>query len=307
MIQEILPMKFKNEYKNYKPRPDDTLLLFRGEDRRTDEILLGEKESSIVLPKIKDYSIADENLVYLFSIDDTRYFLVKPNYCYDSISISNSASVSSFASINNSISNSISTDENRFSFKPLRELRRNNPSYLCFAGMTAYHLYNWYRTHKFCGKCGSKTIHSDKMRMLKCPYCSNMIFPGIAPAVIVGVIKDDSILISTYAGREYKGRALLAGFCEIGETPEETVKREVLEEVGLHVKNIRYYKSQPWGFDSNLLLGYFCEVNGDEEIKMDEEELATASFIKRADITRDPNLLSLTATMIEAFRTSSIQ
>ena len=83
--------------------------------------------------------------------------------------------------------------------------------------------------------------------MKRCPHCGNLIFPKIAPAVIIGLIHEDSILISTYADRPYKGRALLAGFCEIGETPEQTVVREVQEEVGLRVKNIRYFDSQPWG------------------------------------------------------------
>ena len=79
----------------------------------------------------------------------------------------------------------------------------------------------------------------------------------IAPAVMVGVTNGDKILMTNYAGREYKKYARIAGFTEIGETAEQTVEREVMEEVGLHVKNIRYYKSQPWGYDSDLLLGYF--------------------------------------------------
>ena len=96
--------------------------------------------------------------------------------------------------------------------------------------------------------------------------------------------------------------ALLAGFNETGESIEETVRREVMEEVGLKVKNLRYYKSQPWGFDSNLLLGYYCEVDGGTSITMDETELATARFVKRDKIEEDKNLLSLTATMIDRFR-----
>ena len=76
--------------------------------------------------------------------------------------------------------------------------------------------------------------------MMKCPSCGNMVFPKIAPAVIVGVTNGDKILMTKYAGREYKKYALIAGFTEIGETAEQTVEREVMEEVGLHVKNIRY-------------------------------------------------------------------
>ena len=99
-----------------------------------------------------------------------------------------------------------------------------------------------------------------------------MVFPKIAPAVIVGVTNGRKILMTKYANREYKRYALIAGFTEIGETAEETVAREVKEEVGLSVKNIRYYKSQPWGFDSNLLLGYFCELDDEGDvIRLDEE------------------------------------
>ena len=163
-------------------------------------------------------------------------------------------------------------------------------------------MYVWYRDNVFCGRCGAKTVHDKKERMKRCPHCGNLIFPKIAPAVIIGLIYEDSILISTYADRPYKGRALLAGFCEIGETPEQTVVREVQEEVGLRVKNIRYFDSQPWGFDSNLLLGYYCEVDGATSITMDETELATAHFVKRDKIEEDKNLLSLTATMIDRFR-----
>ena len=108
--------------------------------------------------------------------------------------------------------------------------------------------------------------------------------------------------MTRYAGRAYKGNALIAGFCEIGEAGEDTVRREVLEEVGLKVKNIRYFASQPWGFDSNLLLGYFCDVDGDEKVSMDETELSRAEWIERSDIGQEERNLSLTATMIMYFK-----
>lgn len=138
--------------------------------------------------------------------------------------------------------------------------------------------------------------------MLQCPCCQNQVFPKIAPAVIVGVTDGRKILMTKYANREYKRYALIAGFTEIGETAEETVKREVEEEVGLHVKNIRYYKSQPWGFDSNLLLGYFCELEEHEAIHLDKNELSTAEWIDYADIPDDPEGLSLTREMMVFFR-----
>ena len=138
--------------------------------------------------------------------------------------------------------------------------------------------------------------------MMQCPCCGNQVFPKIAPAVIVGVTDGDKILMTKYAGREYKRYALIAGFTEIGETAEETVQREVMEEVGLHVKNIRYYKSQPWGFDSNLLMGFYCELSEEGKITLDQEELSTAEWVDYHDIPDDPEGLSLTHEMMLHFR-----
>ena len=140
--------------------------------------------------------------------------------------------------------------ENKESF------RYAEPQYLAFAGITGYQLNNWYRNRKFCGRCGHKMRHDEKERMMRCDHCGNMEFPKICPAVIIGVTDGDKILMSKYAGRAYKKYGLLAGFTEIGETIEETVQREVMEEVGLKVKNIRYYKSQPWSFSDTILTAH---------------------------------------------------
>ena len=95
---------------------------------------------------------------------------------------------------------------------------------------------------------------------------------------------------------------IIAGFNEIGESIEDTVHREVMEEVGLKVKNIRYYKSQPWGFDQNLLLGYFCELDGERDIVLDTGELATAEWVHYSDVPEDPEGLSLTREMMSVFQ-----
>ena len=168
--------------------------------------------------------------------------------------------------------------------------------------MTAYHLYTWYRDNRFCGRCGHETEIYETERAMHCPECGNLIYPKIAPAIIVGVTDGTRIVMTRYAGREYKGTALIAGFCEIGETAEDTVRREVMEEVGLEVTDIRYYRSQPWGFDSNLLLGYFCCVKGSLAIHRDTGELAAAEWVDRQEIDQTPNQLSLTAEMISYFR-----
>ena len=145
-----------------------------------------------------------------------------------------------------------------------------------------------------------------KLRMLKCPDCGNMIFPKICPAVIVVVTDKDRILLTKYVGRTYKNYALIAGYTEIGETAEETVEREVMEEVGLKVKNIKYYKSQPWALSGSLLTGFFCELDGDDNIKLDEDELAVGTWVKASDIDFEDDGISLTREMILKFRDEHI-
>ena len=108
--------------------------------------------------------------------------------------------------------------------------------------------------------------------------------------------------MSKYTGRIYKNYALLAGFNEIGESIEETVSREVMEEVGLKVKNIRYYKSQPWSFSDTLLMGFFCDLDGEEEINLDREELAMAEWFDREKMPVEREDLSLTNDMMMAFK-----
>ena len=119
--------------------------------------------------------------------------------------------------------------------------------------------------------------------------------------MIVGVINGDSLLITRYRNG-YGHNALVAGFTEIGETLEQTVEREVMEEAGIHVKNIRYYKSQPWGMAQDLLAGFYCEVDGESEIRMDENELKYAEWVARDEIILQPNKLSLTNEMMTVFK-----
>ena len=138
--------------------------------------------------------------------------------------------------------------------------------------------------------------------MLYCDFCKQVEYPVISHAVIVAITNGDSILLSKYADREYKKYALIAGFTEVGETVEETIQREVMEEVGLRVKNIRYYKSQPWSFTGSLLLGFFCDVDGDDTIHMDSNELSIAKWVKREEISDLDSDISLTNEMITQFR-----
>ena len=102
------------------------------------------------------------------------------------------------------------------------------------------------------------------------------------------MLNGDRILLTKYAGRDFAHYALIAGFTEIGETFEDTVRREVMEEAGIRVKNIRYYKSQPWGIVDDLLAGFFCDVDGDPTIHMDSSELKEAAWHTRDEIVLRP-------------------
>lgn len=186
-------------------------------------------------------------------------------------------------------------------FEPAKQMRYIESRELCYAAMTAWHLYVWYRNNRFCGCCGSRTVHDEKERMVRCPECGNLIFPRISPAVIVAVTDGERLLLSKYAGRSYTRYALIAGYTEIGETMEQTVQREVMEEVGLKVKNIRYYKSQPWGIDGNVLMGFYCDLDGDDTIHLDETELALAEWHHRNALPAHDDGISLTREMIRVF------
>lgn len=188
-----------------------------------------------------------------------------------------------------------------YEYLPAAALRELRSKEVCFACMTGWHIYCWYRANRFCGCCGEKTVHDERERMMRCPACGNMIFPRIAPAVIIGLLDGDRILMSQYANRNYKRFALLAGFIEIGETAEEAVAREVMEEVGLRVKNIRYYKSQPWGIAGNLSIGYFCDLDGEDKIRLDENELSMADWYSRDEFPAQDDGISLTREMMRVF------
>lgn len=275
MIQDIAPHHFDNAYHSYVPREEDFAIYCQPH-----QVLLKRQEDRIIFPAFRDLKKRNddilENATYLFQIDEFRFFLVKHV---------NLEPLSGFQMENTEI------------------FRLAEPQYLAFAGITAYQLYLWYESRKFCGCCGSPLRHDEKERMMYCDHCHAMEFPKISPAVIIGLTHKNRLLLSKYAGRTYKKYALLAGYTEIGETVEETVSREVMEEVGLPVKNIRYYKSQPWPFSSTVLMGFFCDLDGDDEtVTLDANELALAQWFERDEIPVTPSRDSLTNEMIMAFK-----
>ena len=278
MIQDIENKNFDNQFKNIAPSENDRILCFSGKDillERNDKDELFLPAYAQVKEEMADWeSWIDSPLKFAFSMEGVNYFIFL-------------GKAKLFGP---------------FGFEPAATLRQLISKNICFAVMTGWHLYNWYRTNRFCGNCGEKAIHDEKERMMKCPVCSNMMFPKISPAVIIALTHNGKIVMSRYQNRAYKHYGLIAGFIEIGETAEEAVAREVMEEVGLKVKNIRYYKSQPWGVAGNLSLGYFCDLDGDDEtVTLDCNELSCAEWFTRDNLPEINDGISLTREMMYVF------
>ena len=272
MIQDIAPHQFYNQYQPVPPDADSYVLWYDSA-----KILCSLENDQFVLPRFSDLPDPDAvQWVYLFSVDNERFYWINQKEC---------------------------PLPEPFQLLPIFSLRSYEPRHHVYAGLVGFHLHNWYNRHRFCGRCGKPLVHDEKERMMRCPDCGMMQFPQICPAVIIGLTRGDKILLSKYRGRNYKDYALLAGFAEIGESIEETVRREVQEEVGLPVKNIRYYKSQPWPHSGSLLLGFFCELDGDDEsIRLDEDELSMAVWMPRDEIPMKADGVSLTNEMILWFK-----
>lgn len=276
MIQDIAPHKFDIAYRDETPEEDSFIMFFQ-----EGQLLVGHS-AAITFPTYQNVKDIAGELTYLFVLDNHKFFRSKAQVEADKVTERMGGS-------------------DTFSYEGRSFFRNVAPKEYALAAITGMHVNGWYETTRYCGACGGKLEHDARERMMRCPVCGNMIFPRINPAIIVAVTNGDKLLLTKYRDREYKKYALVAGFNEVGESLEATVAREVMEETGVKVKNIRYYKSQPWGFTDNILVGYFCDLDGDETLTMDRDELAVAEWVKREEIEVQPEDLSLTNEMICRF------
>lgn len=308
MIQDIAPHTFNNEYTPSVPKGSDYVIVV--DDRRIllkehaggrlmlptvsdllrDSDLLSSpaesaSEAAAASTSVPDHSASDEvasdslsqTLTYLFSIDETCFFFLPET----------PAARAPYQYVNEMV---------------LRELEHD---YLSFGAATAVQLAQWYTLHHFCGKCGVATVHSTTERAVICPKCGHIYYPRISPVVIIAITDRDRILLTKYSRKGTKRHSLVAGFVEIGETLEDAVRRETMEEVGLRVKNIRYIESQPWAFSSSLISGFAAEVDGDPTVHLNtdgKDELASAEWIPRDELACEDHSVSLTWDMIGKFR-----
>lgn len=272
MIQDIAPHVYHNEMSFAAARTDDFVLYFT--DSHT--LYVNLTENALRLPTVGELGAEMGNLQYLFSVDERGYYLLRD------------------------VPAPRETDE--FAYLPTARLRGCHKDEALFACAAGESLSRWYAGNRFCGHCGVKMQTSKLERAMVCPDCGNTVYPKICPAVIVAVSDGERLLLTRYKNRPIKHYALVAGFNEIGESIEDTVRREVLEETGVHVKNLRFYKSQPWVFTDTLLFGFYAELDGSDRITVQEDELSEALWVSRAELPEDTTHISLTAEMIERFR-----
>lgn len=269
MIQDIAPHVYDSTYRIRQPEKADFVLYIKGNQTLLHSSIPTVEELESYFPGMK------EQLIFLFTIDDRAYFLLED--------------------VKGEIPSHMEWQGTQF-------FRTMKPEYQSFAAITATQLWRWRDSRRFCGHCGTATEHSKTERAYVCPACGQLEYPKISPAVIVAITNGDKLLMSRYRDRPYRGYALIAGFVEIGESFEETVHREVMEEVGLKVKNVRYFKSQPWAFTDTEMIGFFADLDGDDTITLQEDELSEAGWYHREDIPDDDSMISVGSEMKMAFK-----
>jgi|GEM_PF-160417 hypothetical protein len=295
MFNEIKPYSFHPEFIDIKPGKASDLFCFFNPKGR---MLFKKEGEAYRIPSLSDISslfdldFLQENAYYAGHTDipgdeSTRtdfYVIFKYGLDFEKLNI----------------------EAYNLEFTSLKCLRQYNPKHLGFAASTAGHINRWLVSRVFCGKCGTKALPSKTERAMVCPNCKLTEYPKINPAVIVAITDKNRILLTKDKNGLYPNYALVAGYMEIGESPLDTVIREVKEEVGVKIKNIKEYKAQPWGFGSALMLAFTAELDGDDTLTIQESELQGAYWFEREDVPVLQDHISVGQEMIEMFAKGKI-
>jgi NAD+ diphosphatase len=164
----------------------------------------------------------------------------------------------------------------------------------------ANQILNWERTHQFCGRCATPTVASLTEYSRKCPNCGLSNYPRLSPAVIMLIAHENKILLSRSPHFAPGMYSIQAGFVEPGENLEEAVHREIKEEVGIYIKNVRYFGSQPWPFPNSLMIGFTAQYAGGELI-IDKTEIEDAGWYSIDNLPTIPPPLSISRKIIDSF------
>jgi NAD+ diphosphatase len=277
MINEISPQRFNNTFSNPNEINDkDFVFCFK-----QDSLMLKMKGEEVELPRKKDISSITDltKRTFLFTIDSVSCFLI-----WD------------FPVL----------DEKQFVFKNIHFFRTFEHKEIAWGCIVSFQLMNWYAQNRFCGKCGSATVEKPDERAVICPNCSHTVYPKISPAIIVAIVSGENILLASNSNFRSNWFSLVAGYADIGESLEETVIREVKEEVGIDVRNIRYYKSQPWPFSGSMMIGFIAEADSKQKIQVDNSEITEAKWFTRSNLPNHPSALSISGELIELFEKGKI-
>ena len=185
-------------------------------------------------------------------------------------------------------------------FRDLRSLWAGlDEEFFTMAGR-AKQIVGWHETHRFCGRCGAGTVPSPTELAKECPSCGMLFYPRLSPAVIVLVKRGEEVLLARSLGFPAGMYSVLAGFIEPGESIEETIGREIREEVGVEVENLRYFGSQPWPFPHSLMIGFTADYAGGE-LRTEPDEIEDAGWYAVDELPMLPPKVSIARAMIDDF------
>ena len=182
---------------------------------------------------------------------------------------------------------------------PLRRLHGLAGAEAYVSAGRALQLLNWQATHRFCCKCGGKTLRKEDQFAMECLTCELLFYPRISPAVMVLVLRGEDLLLARSPHFTPGVFSALAGFVEPGETLEQCVRREVREEVGIEIQNIRYFRSQHWPFPNSLMIAFTAEYAGGE-LTPDEVEIEEAHWFPRSGLPTLPEPMTLSRQLIDS-------
>jgi NAD+ diphosphatase len=185
-------------------------------------------------------------------------------------------------------------------FEQLRGLWSSLPEQLFWIAGRAFQIVDWDRNHQYCGRCGSRTRDKEGERAKICPQCGHTAYPRISPAVIVAITRGREILLARAHRFPHAMYSVIAGFVEAGESLEQCVRREISEEVGITVKNLRYFGSQSWPFPNSLMVGFTAE-HASGEIRIDPSEIVDARWFTVDNLPRIPDKVSIARRLIDWF------
>lgn len=187
-----------------------------------------------------------------------------------------------------------------WSFQGLRQLFGYLPDDIFSIASTAVQIVDWDRNHQFCGRCGTRTHNKENERAKECPQCGLIHYPRISPAVIVLIERENRLLLARSKRHPTGMYSVLAGFVEPGETLEEAVVREIREEVGIEIKDIKYFGSQSWPFPNSLMIAFTCQYAAGAII-LDQEEMADAGWYTVDSLPLIPPKISIARQLIDWF------